>query len=399
MSKIVFFCIPAHGHTNPTLGVVRELVSRGHQVWYYSYNMMREKIESAGATFISCDDYDTEQTLNAKDSARMGKDLAFSIKILVDTTLALDDKVCREIAELKPDCIVADSMALWGKAVARKLGIPFVSSTTTFAFNQHSAKVMKQGIGDLFKMLFAMPKTSKQVKRLKDKGYPVNNILDIIGNDDNTHTIVYTSPEFQPCSETFSEKFAFVGPLIRPAIEKIEKKRDKLIYISMGTVNNDMMPFYKTCISALANTDYQVIMSVGNLVSIEDFGKLPENVSIFSHVDQIAVLEKADVFVSHCGMNSVSESLYFEVPLVMLPQTSEQKGVAERVYQLGAGIKIDKLDGDSVLSAINKILGDSTYKQNAKKIAESFKNSSGAKGAADKIIQVCDGFLNLNLEK
>ena len=390
MSKIVFFCIPAHGHTNPTLGVVRELVSRGHEVWYYSYNIMREKIESAGATFISCDNYDTEQKLSAKDATRVGKDLAFSTKILVDTTLALDDKVCKEMAELKPDCIVADSMALWGKVVALKLGIPFVSSTTTFAFNQHSAKIMKQGLGDLFKMLFAIPKTSKQVKRLKDKGYPVNNILDIIGSDDNTHTIVYTSPEFQPYSATFSEKYAFVGPSIRPTTEKIEKKRDKLIYISMGTVNNDMMPFYKSCISALRDTDYQVIMSVGNLVPIKDFGKLPENISVDSQVDQIAVLEKADVFVSHCGMNSVSESLYVSVPLVMLPQTSEQKGVAERVSQLGAGIKLDKSDGTLVFHAINKIFSDGTYKENAKKIAESFKNSSGAKGAADKIIQVCN---------
>ena len=390
MSKIVFFCIPAHGHTNPTLGVVRELISRGHEVWYYSYNIMREKIESAGATFISCDDCDMEQKLSAKDSARVGKDLAFSTKILVDTTLALDDKVCREMKELNPDCIVADSMALWGKAVALKLGIPFVSSVTTFAFNQHSAKIMKQGFKDLFKMLFAIPKTSKQVKRLKDKGYPVNNILDIIGNDDNTHTIVYTSPQFQPCAETFSEKYAFVGPSIRPASEKVEKIKDKLIYISMGTVNNDMMSFYKSCISALANTDYQVIMSVGNLVSVDDFGELPENISVYSHVDQIAVLEKADVFVSHCGMNSVSESLYFEVPLVMLPQTSEQKGVAERVLELNAGIKLDKLDGANVLSAINKILSVDTYKQNAKKISEGFKNSSGVKGAVDKIIKVCN---------
>ena len=390
MSKIVFFCIPAHGHTNPTLGVVKELVSRGHQVWYYSYNIMREKIESAGATFISCDDYDTEQKLSAKDSTRVGKDLAFSTKILVDTTLALDDKVCKEMAELKPDCIVADSMALWGKAVALKLGIPFVSSTTTFAFNQHSARIMKQGFKDLIKMILAVPKTTKQIKRLQSKGYPVKNILDIIASDDNTHTIVYTSPEFQPCSETFSEKYAFVGPSIRSANEEIEKKRDKLIYISMGTVNNDMMPFYKACISALRDTDYQVIMSVGNLVSIEDFGELPENISVYSHVDQIAVLKKADVFVSHCGMNSVSESLYFEVPLVMLPQTSEQKGVAERVSQLGAGIKVDKLDGVSVMTAINKILSIDTYKQNAKKIAEGFKNSSGEKGAADKIIKVCN---------
>ena len=389
MSKIVFFCIPAHGHTNPTLGVVRELVSRGHQVWYYSYNMMQEKIESAGATFVSCDDYDTEQELTAKDSTRVGKDLAFSAKILVDTTLALDDKICREMADLKPDCIVADSMALWGKAVALKLGIPFVSSTTTFAFNQHSAKVMKQSIGDLVMMILAVPQTAKQMKRLRSKGYPVKNILDIIGNDDNTHTIVYTSPEFQPCSETFSDKYAFVGPSIRPATDRIEKKRNKLIYISMGTVNNDMMPFYKTCISALADTNYQVILSVGNLVSIEDFGELPENISVFSHVDQIAVLQRADAFVSHCGMNSVSESLFFGVPLIMLPQTSEQSGVAERVYQLGAGIKLNKTDPASIVNAIDKIFVDRAYKQNAAEIAIGFKRCSGAKGAADKIMQVC----------
>ena len=133
MSRIVFFCIPAHGHTNPTLGVVKELVCRGHEVWYYSYNIMREKIESLGATFVSCDDYDIETKLKSKDSSRIGKDIAFSTKILVDTTLALDHKVCSEMAELKPDCIVADSMALWGKAIALKLNIPLVSSTTTFA--------------------------------------------------------------------------------------------------------------------------------------------------------------------------------------------------------------------------------------------------------------------------
>ena len=389
MSKIVFFGIPAHGHTNPTLGVVRELVSRGNQVWYYSYHLMREKIESAGATFVPCDDYDMELRLDAKDSARLGKDLAFSAKILVDTTLALDDRVCREMETLKPDCIVADSMALWGKAVAQKLSIPFVSSTTTFAFNRHSAKIMKQSVGELLKMILSMLRTAKQVRRLQDKGYPVKNILDIIGNDDNTHTIVYTSPEFQPSSETFSDNYAFVGPSIRPAVENIEKKRETLIYISMGTVNNDMLPFYKQCLSAFADTEYQVILSVGDLVSLEDFGELPENISVYSHVDQIAVLQQADVFVSHCGMNSVSESLYFAVPLVMLPQTAEQGGVAERVRQLGAGVKLDKTDATSLRQAVNILLTDSSYQQNARMISEGFRRCSGAKGAADQILQAC----------
>ena len=136
MSKIVFFCIPAHGHTNPTLGVVRELVSRGHEVIYYSYRMLQEPIEAAGARFIACDDFDAEQHLTPEEGTRVGSDMALSARVLVDTTLALDESVCREMENLRPDCIVADSMAVWGKAVAGKLGIPFVCSTTTFAFNK-----------------------------------------------------------------------------------------------------------------------------------------------------------------------------------------------------------------------------------------------------------------------
>ena len=389
MSKIVFFCIPAHGHTNPTLGVVRELVERGHEVWYYSYNMMKEKIETAGAKFISCDEYDTEMKLDPKDATRVGKDLAFSTKILVNTTLALDDKVCKDMEQLQPDCIVADSMAVWGKAVALKLGIPFVSSTTTFAFNQHSAKIMKQSIGELFGMIFSMPKIQKDIKRLQDKGYPVKNILDIIKNDDKTDTIVYTSPEFQPCADTFSDKYAFVGPSVRTVTEQIEKTKEKLIYISMGTVNNDMLQLYKNCIAAFKETEYQVIMSVGNLVDIESFEELPENISVYTQVDQIAVLSQADVFLSHCGMNSVNESLYYEVPLVMYPQTSEQGGVANRVLQLGAGIQLKKTTPSAILEAIEEVMDNFSYQENAVKIADGFRKCTGAKAAADKILSVC----------
>ena len=107
-----------------------------------------------------------------------------------------------------------------------------------------SAKVMKQSGGQMLKMLLAMPKINRDLQRLRDHSYPIKNILDIIQNDDQTDTIVYTSPEFQPCADTFSDRYAFVGPSIRPATENIEKTHDVLIYISMGTVNNDLLPFY-----------------------------------------------------------------------------------------------------------------------------------------------------------
>ena len=123
--KIVFFGIPAHGHTNPTLGVVRELVNRGHNVLYYSYEPFREKIEDTGAVFIPCETYCEGQSMEAETLSKAGRDMTFLFKMIKETALAIEPKLCREMDVLKPDCIVADSMAVWGKAVALKLNIPF----------------------------------------------------------------------------------------------------------------------------------------------------------------------------------------------------------------------------------------------------------------------------------
>ena len=385
MATIVFFCIPAYGHTNPTLNVVRELTARGHRVVYYSYDDFREKIEDAGAEFISCNGFDAQMHLTREEGAKIGSDLALSARVLVDTTLALDEPVCRQMEQLKPDCIVADSMAVWGKAVAKKLGIPYVCSTTTFAFNRESAKIMPHSLKETLSMITSMGKVNAQVKRLKQRGYPVKSILDLIGSDETVHTVVYTSPLFQPCAETFPEHFAFVGPSIRPARSEVEKTGEKLVYISMGTVNNDMLPLYQACIEAVKDTHWQVILSVGDQVDAGKLQKLSENVFVHSTVDQIAVLEKADAFLTHCGMNSASEGLYFGVPLVMLPQTSEQGGVAARVEQLGAGLRLKKTTPEVIRGTLETVMNDPSYRDNVKKIAESFRASGGAKAAADCI--------------
>ena len=385
MATIVFFCIPAHGHTNPTLNVVRELKVRGHRVVYYSYDEFREKIEDAGAEFISCNGNDAQLHLTKEEGAKIGADLALSTRVLVDTTLSLDEPVCRAMERLKPDCIVADSMAVWGKAVAKKLGIPFVCSTTTFAFNKESAKIMPHSLRETLSMILSLGKVNAQVKRLRQAGYPVKSVLDLIGSDESVPTVVYTSPLFQPCAETFPEHFAFVGPSIRPARSQVAKTGEKLVYISMGTVNNDMLPLYRACVQAVKGTLWQVILSVGDQVDREELGTLPDNVAVFSSVDQIAVLQKADVFLTHCGMNSASEGLYFGVPLVMLPQTSEQSGVAARAEQLGAGLRLRKTTPDAIRAVLEKAMDDPSYRENAEKIGASFRASGGAKAAADCI--------------
>ena len=110
-----------------------------------------------------------------------------------------------------------------------------------------------------------------------------------------------------------------------------------------------------------------------------------------NRVDQIAVLQAADIFLSHCGMNSVNESLYFGVPLVCFPQTAEQGGVARRVRQLEAGVFLKNDRTKELRKAVESVLGDEKDRRNALIISESFKRSGGAKTAAEAILRVAKG--------
>ncbi len=389
VNKIVFFSIPAHGHINPTLEVVKELVSRGNEVYYYAYNNFKEKIEATGAKFIAFDGYDDKFKITQKELVAGSNDLDYFIDLMVNKTLDIDEIIFREIEKIKPDCIVSDNLTIWGKMIALKLDIPLVCSNASFVFNEHSARILRYSIKDLISVIASIPKANKNIKKLRDRGYPIKNVLDVMKNHKNIHTIVYTSSEFQPFSHTFSDKYVFVGPSILPAKSSIEKTRDKLIYISMGTVNNDLSLFYKNCIEAFKDSEYQVIISVGNSVELDEFKVNSENISIFNKVDQIAVLKKADVFISHGGMNSVSESLYNKVPLVMFPQIIEQRGVAERVKQLGAGRILYGITPRHIRSAVNKVINNVKYYKKAEIISEGFKRCTGAKGAANKILEMC----------
>ena len=385
--NIAFFCIPAHGHTNPTLAVVRKLTARGHTVRYYTTEAFRAKVEAAGAVFVPFDTEAARPGMTAADGARLGSDLAFSTKLIVDLTLAADDWLSRELTAHRPDVIAGDSMAFWAKLAAKKHGIPFVSSTTTFAFNRFSAKVIEQNGAGFLQFLLAQPRINRQLKRLRAAGYAVKSVFDIIANDNETETVVYTSPDFQPCADTFSEKYHFVGPLLRPAQSSFEKLPGRsLIYISLGTVNNDALPFYRACLAAFGGDPrFQLVLSAGTQTDLAALGPIPENCTVRASVDQMAVLDCADIFLTHCGMNSASEGLWHGLPLVLYPQTPEQHGVANRVAALGAGVPLTDPSADGIRRAVEAALTDPAYRENAQKLADGFRRCGGAAEAADAI--------------
>ncbi len=384
MKRIAVFCIPAHGHTNPMLPVAAELVKRGNEVRFYSFNEFEDKIKATGASFVSCDSFLPELTEQEEEGLKNVSTTEMTIQD-IRITLSMDSFLDGEFNTFRPDVIYTDSVCFWGKLNALKHNVPMVVSTSTFAFNQMSSQYMKNSSKELADMIFGLPKISKELKTLEPYGYHIKNALSLIQSDNNTDSVVYTSKRFQPFSESFSDRYAFVGPSVFSSALPNKTKERPLVYISMGTVINDRPDFYAKCINALKNENVDVIISCGNSMNIDKLGTLPENIQVFPYVNQLDVLSRADAFITHCGMNSVSESLYMATPLVLYPQTSEQKAVAKRVTDIKAGVLLSDDSVDGIRACVNEILNNPEYSKAAKACSEDFRSCPGATGAAEFI--------------
>ena len=384
MKKVSFFCIPAHGHTNPMLPVAAELVKRGNTVRFYSFDEFEDKINATGAEFISCDAYLPK--LTEQEEAGL-KNISTTEMTLQDIriTLRMDSFLDKEFKTFKPDVIYSDSVCFWGKLNAWKHHVPLVVSTSTFAFNQLSSQYMKNTPKELADMILGLPRVSKELKTLEPYGYHVKGALSLVQSDNQTDSIVYTSRRFQPYAESFSDHYAFVGPSVFSKAVPDKTKECPLVYISMGTVINDRRDFYAKCIEALRDQNVNVVISCGNAVNRESLGVLPDNIHVYPYVDQLDILSKADVFITHCGMNSVSESLYMAAPMVLYPQTSEQKAVARRVMEIGAGTALNDDSIDGIRASVHEILSNAAYGKAAEVCSADFRSCTGAAGAAEFI--------------
>jgi len=204
--------------------------------------------------------------------------------------------------------------------------------------------------------------------------------------------ITYTSSAFQPYLDTVSKAVRFVGRTIDETAPNApfsfeQVKNRPLIYVSLGTLNNDDLAFFKNCIQAFIGTDYYVILSTGNRIQPDAFGSLPENMAVYGWVPQTEVIKRAALFITHAGLNSIHDGLYFGVPLLLIPQQFEQYINAKRVVELGAGLILtsDQANVDSIRTNATRLLTDSHFKEEAKRIGETFRTAGGMSRAVDEI--------------
>ena len=313
MPRACFFSLPLHGHVNPSLPLVRALADRGIDVIYYAADPFASAIEEAGGRF-RC--YRSEFLRDIRNLPDRMHEVAWLLMRSAGEVLEHD---LPEIRAGSFDVVITDSVAPWGHWVGEKLDLPVVTSVPTFAFNRHvlaygvARGVRPKSAGMLLSKLRYITKAALLRRRLRrrfDARGP-GLMKTLMGHSDLN--IVYTSRLFQPCIETFDARYEFVGPSFGPRIEASpfpwERVRGDFVYVSLGTLFNTDPAFYRHCFDAFRDAPFQVVMSIGATVEFSTARRRPFEL-------HRAVLRAAardpranSAFVSHGGMNSVSESL------------------------------------------------------------------------------------------
>ena len=365
--NILMINLPFAGHTNPTLPLTRELVRRGHRVTYVNAEEFRARIEQTGAAFVPYQDYPAAPT-EAERKAR-------SFRAAFDTAMALPDKY---------DLLIYEMFFYPGIEIARRRGIPCVRQFSQSAWSEQTWRSAPA----VFKLSARL--IDRQVLTKHDAramGFADSCLRDGILGSKPELNIVYVPEAFQSCRDSFDDSYLFLVPMPEPEkeVSPFADLPHPVVYISLGSIISNR-GFCRECIRAFGNTEFSVILNTGK-VPPEDLGAIPENIHARSFVPQVAVLGHTDVFLTHCGMNSINEALCRGVPMVAMPFLNDQLTNAQRITALGLGKRVRSFPsrGKDLLRAVREVCADPKYKQNTEAVRSAIREQTDWDGVIARI--------------
>lgn len=366
--KILFINLPYYGHVVPTIGLVQELLKRGCDVTYLMPSDWEEIVRESGAKFCGYKNH---------------RQLSEQIKNAYETAESMIEEF---------DFIIYEQFFFLGKHLAEKYNKPVARVFTAPVTNKKLMEefITAKGPLSIFKHKWIARAFTKDIA--KDIPMKTDNWLDEIIENPPELNLVYTLREYQPYEEEFKEEqFRFLGPSVyeRKAEEfDFAKGKNPVVYISLGTVLKGDISFFQNCIEAFRGEEIDVIISVGQKFDIRKLKNVPANIHLYKRVPQLEVLKIADVFVTHGGMNSVSESLVYGVPMVVIPFVSDQPVNARCIERLGVGKHLDYANANKecIKKEVFAVLDDISIKEKIKNVQELIKQAPGNEGGAEMII-------------
>ncbi|NMH76087.1 macrolide family glycosyltransferase [Pseudonocardia xinjiangensis] len=382
--RVLFVGLAGHGHVTPTLPLVAELVRRGHRVHYACGPEFREAVKAAGAEWVRLPGLPP-----FSPPAQVGPQIvALWFRHFFAALAATYPVLLEHCREHRPDGVVYDATNWPARLVARRLGIPAVRTVPNLAENESWT-----GVGDaLTGGTASQPEMAALAEDVAAFAAEHGVALDVAATMDVTEdlNLVFVPRAFQPAGETFDARFRFLGPVLgdRENAEPWSPPHPDLpvLFISLGSIFTDHPAFYRACRDAFDDGRYQVAMTIGGL-DPADLGPLPATMQVRPWFPQPAVLRDAAGFVTHAGMNSTMEAIYYGVPMVAFPRMPEQVVNAARIVELGLGRRLDPEDltADTLRRAVDEVVRSPDVAAGLAEMRAEARRGGGAAGGADAI--------------
>jgi zeaxanthin glucosyltransferase len=161
-----------------------------------------------------------------------------------------------------------------------------------------------------------------------------------------------------------------------------------LIYASLGTLVNGLEHIHRTILDAARKLpEMQMVFSTGRNVRPGDLSPMPANVLAVQSAPQLELLKRAQLCITHAGLNTTLEALMCGVPLLAIPITFDQPGVALRIAHnwVGEVLRLHELSSGTLAFLARRILRDTAYRTRAQHFQQLIERTRGLDLAAELV--------------
>ncbi|WSI27081.1 macrolide-inactivating glycosyltransferase [Streptomyces sp. NBC_01343] len=389
-AHIAMFSIAAHGHVNPSIEVIRELVARGHRVSYAIPASFAEKIAETGATPVIWD-----STLPTDDEPEAwGTEPIDNIEPFLEDAVQALPQLAAAFEGDEPDLVLHDITSYPARVLAHRWGVPAVSLSPNLVawtgYEEEVGEPMTAGLRatERGRAYYARFRAWLDENGIEEDSDP------FVGRP--RRSIVLIPRALQPHADRVDESVhTFVGACQgdRSAGQGTWERPEaaagkKVLLVSLGSTFTKQPAFYRACAEAFGDLpDWHVVLQIGKFTDEAELGALPANVEVHRWVPQLDILRRADAFITHAGAGGSQEGLATATPMVAVPQAVDQFGNADMLQGLGVArhVPMAEADARTLREAVLALAEDPQVAARAEAIRARMAAEGGTRQAADLI--------------
>jgi zeaxanthin glucosyltransferase len=409
--RIGFLSLPVLGHLNPMTTLARKLQSRGHDVVFLSLADVAPFVEAAGLPFVPCSETAYPAGSLGKLVRRLsdlsGEDaLHFTVNAMMKGyTASLFESLPDTLAKAGVDGIVLDQYQPYVELIPMHLRIPFVQVSNALHVDYTGRTPICFVDWPYQTGVDALARNIEGVRRARTLLEPVTAVAQAYAKEvglsvdwNKPHSTLSPLAWVTQCPREFDfgcahgfPQFHYAGPFhdgrgrLDFDFPWQQLTGEPIVYASMGTLQNGLVDIFRSITqAAIGLKELQFVLAVGGQLDPKQLGVVPANVMVVSYAPQIDILKRSSLCITHAGLNTALESLSSGVPMIAIPVTNDQPGVAARIADKKVGVVMspDQASPANFVAAIKRVLGDSTFRDNVRRVQEAIRGTDGLSIAA-----------------